>query len=564
MSALQGLVSFPGLATFKSATYTASHGIAPGVCTIEMPQELVGDMAAQGDLTFSYGDSYVTLFSCVVDTANVDRSAGGFIARVQLFDRRWAWQFGFINGHYNLPGPGTSTSGGTDSGDGTAPPLIRADTEMDPQGLATLCLQAMGESVYDVSALPDSSRPETHWSFENPAQALEQLCESLGCRVVLDLDSNGVRIVVLGEGDDLPEGPVQWVSDGVKPAEPPSSLLFVAGQTVQQGCIPLAAVGRDTSGAIVPINQLSYTPKPDGWPPETLIFPSITTEPAHTYAEESLYRWWQPLLPFTAPDGTVVSDLKQLILFDRQLDTNLDPDDPNGATTQRPEILGYFDPCYAQCSTSPTTVLTYHGSIQVDQNRGLVVTGDPLVSCQYGQNLPATLWLKTSFSLRDPVTREPSHYTQSYSLDGSSNLTQPQIVRHDELVLQVRGIYSSSGGISLTGETDNSGVISQAATYYLQAVAAQYQPVDSLDVPYVGIVPIQVDGAIHQVTYSIQSGDGGSCLTRASRNTEHSHYIPKYERRRDKVANKAVGDRVISQKSLFAQQQQTSGQPFVR
>jgi hypothetical protein len=315
-------------------------------------------------------------------------------------------------------------------------------------------------------------------------------------------------------------------------------------------------VGRDTNGAIVPIDQLHYTP-PNGWSAEPLKFPSITTEPQHTYAEESVYRWWQPAVPFTAPDGSEVSDLKQLILFDRQLDTNLDPDDANGATTQRPEIVGYFNPNYAQIYQLIVTLDVYHGSISVDQGRCLVITGDPLLSNQSNGNVPAMIWVKTSFSLRDPVTREPAHYTQSYPLDGSPNLTQPQVVRHDELVLQVRGDFNG-------GTTDNSSVISQAATYYLQAVAQQYQPVDSLDVPYVGIVPIQVDGAIHQVTWSIHSGEGGSCLTRASRNTEHSHYIPKYERRRDKAANRAVGDRSISQISLLSQQQQNTGQPFVR
>jgi hypothetical protein len=553
----QGLVTFPGLNTFKSAEYTASQGIAPGVCTIEMPQELVGSVEAQGDLTLSYGDQSITLYSCVVDAANISRSGGGFIARVQIYDRRWAWQFGYISGHYNLPGPGTSTAGGTATGDGTAPPLIRADTEKDPQGLASLCLDAMGEEDYDVSVLPNSSRPERHWSYENPAQALEQLCESLGCRVVLDLASDSVQVVVVGDGGDLPEGPVQWVSEGLKPAEPPSSLLFVGGQTVQQGFLELNAVGRDTSGSIVDIDDLSYTPD-DGWESEPTSFPDITSEPAHTYAEESIYRWWQPVVPFTAPDGTNVTDLKQLILFDRQLDTNQDPDDPNGATTQRPEILGYFDPTYAQSTEKPTTLLTYHGSIQVDQNRCLVITADQLLANEEGENEPAELWVKTSFSLRDVDTREPVHYTLSYPLDGSPNLTQPQIVRHDELTLQVRGAFGGGPG------TDNSSVISQAANYYLDAIAAQYQSVQSLDVPYVGIVPIQVDGTICQVTYSIQSGEGGACLTRASLNTEHSHYIPKYERRRDKTANQAVNDRAISQQALMAQQQQNQGQPFVR
>jgi hypothetical protein len=561
MSPLQGLITYPGLTTFKSAEYTASQGIAPGVCTIEMPQELVDGLAPVGDLVFSYGDSYVALFSCAVDLGNTERGGGGYISRVQIYDRRWAWKFGAVSGHYNLPAPGVPTSGGTDLGYSFSQNLVRADTMQSAQQLAVFCLQAMGESVYDVSALPNNVTPETHWSYENPAQALEQLCESLGCRVVLDLPSNGVRIVVVGAGADLPEGPIQWAASSVAPEQAPSSLLFVGGQTVQQGFIPLAAVGRDTSGAIVPIAQLSYQPA-NGWAYEPIQFPSVTAEPAHTYAEESVYRWWQPTVPFTAPDGTVVSDLKQLILFDRQLDTNLNPGDRNGSTTQRPEILGYFDHCYAQDNTAGANVLIYHGSITVDQNRCLVITGDPLIDNESGANLPATLWLKTSFSVCDATTREPVHYTQSLPLGGSTGLTQPQIVRHDEIVRQVRGAFSASGSVG--GGTDNSSLVSQAASYYLQAVAQQYQPVESLDVPYVGIVPIQVDGAIRQVTYSIQSGEGGSCLTRASRNTEHSHYIPKYDRRRDKSANRATGDRVISQKSLLAQQQQNSGQPFVK
>ncbi|HUE13774.1 MAG TPA: hypothetical protein VMR25_06385 [Planctomycetaceae bacterium] len=562
MSALQGLISFPGLTTFKSAEYTASQGIAPGICTIEMPQELVGTLQQQGNLTFSYGDAYVTLYSCVVDFANIDRSSGGFIARVQILDRRWAWRFGYIYGHYNLPGTGPTTAGGTDTGNGTPPP-IRPDTNTDPQTLASYCLQAMGETLYDVSALPNSSRPEIHWSFDNPAEALESLCESLGCRVVLDIPSNGVRVVTIGEGNDLPTGPVQWVSEGVNPPEVPSALIFVGGQTVQQGFIPLTAVGRDVSGAISPIANLSYAPPGTGWTNETIDFPSVTSEPAHTYAEESVYRWWQPSIPYTAPDGTVVTDANQFILYDRQIDTNLNPTGPSGATTQKPEILGYFDPCYAQVDTSLGTVLTYHGSIQIDQNRCLVITGDPLVDSEYGRNLPARIWLKTSFSIRAPANREPYRYTQLFPLPGSPNLTQPRVVRHDEVVLQVRGVYDTSNGITQTAETDNSSWVGAAANYYLQATADQYETTDSLDVPYVGIVPIQVDGAIQQVTYSIQSGEGGKTLTRASRNTEHSHYIPKYEKRRAQAANKAVTDKVISQQSLLAQTQQNTGQPFV-
>lgn len=563
MSALQGLVTFPGLSTFKSAEYTASQGIAPGICTIEMPQELVGGLAQQGDLTFRYGDSSVTLYSCVADFANVDRGGGGFIARVQILDRRWAWRFGYVSGHYNLPAPGPNTAGGIDPGDGTTPVSIRPDTNTDPQTLASLCLTAMGETLYDVSALPNTSRPEVHWSFDNPAEALESLCESLGCRVVLDLSTNGVRIVAIGEGDDLPAGPAQWVSEGVNPPELPSSLIFVAGQTVQQGFIPLTAVGRDTDGSIKPIAKLSYAPSQTGWTNEPLSFPSLSSEPAHTYAEESVYRWWQPSLPFTAPDGTAVTDANQLILYDRQLDTNANASGPSKATTQRPEILGLFNPSYAQADT-PTTVLTYHGPLHVDQARCLVITGDALVFGNAGRNLPASIWLKTSFSLRDPNTGEPCRFTQTLPLPASPNLTPPRVVRHDEIVLQVRGVYNTSNGIAQTGTTDNSDSVTSAADYYLESTADQYVTDVSLDVPYVGIVPIAVDGAIRQVTYSIQSGEGGKTLTRASRNTEHSHYIPKYERRRAQTALRALGERALSQRALLTQSQQNAGQPFVQ
>ena len=38
--------------------------------------------------------------------------------------------------------------------------LIRSGTEKAPQDIATLCLQAMNEQDYDVSALPNLARPE--------------------------------------------------------------------------------------------------------------------------------------------------------------------------------------------------------------------------------------------------------------------------------------------------------------------------------------------------------------------------------------------------------------------
>ena len=97
-----------------------------------------------------------------------------------------------------------------------------------------------------------------------------------------------------------------------------------------------------------------------------------------------------------------------------------------------------------ESSSSPGMMLPYHGSIRVDQGRCLITTEDQLIRCQADENMPATIWLKTSFSLRDPDSGEPRAYTQQLTLDDSSNLTEPQVVRHDEIALQVRGGFSGS------------------------------------------------------------------------------------------------------------------------
>ena len=46
-----------------------------------------------------------------------------------------------------------------------------------------------------------------------------------------------------------------------------------------------------------------------------------------------------------------------------------------------------------------------------------------------------------------------------------------------------------------------------------------------------------------------------------SRNTEHSHYIPKYERRRDKAANQAVRDRVSRRSRCWHNSNKTRDSP---
>jgi len=80
MSAPQGIVSYPGLATFTKAEYVLSQGISPGKCTIELPQNLVTGLQPTGNLTFEYNDLGIALPNCLLDSAHIDQSEKGYIA----------------------------------------------------------------------------------------------------------------------------------------------------------------------------------------------------------------------------------------------------------------------------------------------------------------------------------------------------------------------------------------------------------------------------------------------------------------------------------------------------
>src|SRR5579872_313698 len=239
-----------------------SQGISPGVCHVELPQELCGQLASRGDLEFTYGDQSFTLFDCKLASGHLAPARGGYLARVRLLDRRWRWKFGCISGNYNLRmAAGAPAAEGLDAnaGHGVIPAAldasrrVRPGTEKSPQELAILCLEAMGETLYDVSALPNDPRPQVDWSYSNPAQALQSLCDGLGCRVVLGLADNRVRIVRHGEGSPLPQNAfVEFPSAGLRPAAAPGALLLVGGPSVFQGFLPLEPVGIDLDGSIRP------------------------------------------------------------------------------------------------------------------------------------------------------------------------------------------------------------------------------------------------------------------------------------------------------------------------
>src|SRR4029077_9824417 len=99
-----------------------------------------------------------------------------------------------------------------------------------------------GEPDFDISGLPNLSRPEVDWVYANPAHELALLAEALGCRVVLDV-SGLISLQPAGLGLDLPDTATQrtW-NFGIDPPTRPDSRLLVGGPPRFQSMFRLEAV----------------------------------------------------------------------------------------------------------------------------------------------------------------------------------------------------------------------------------------------------------------------------------------------------------------------------------
>ena len=309
MPGIQGICTFPGIQQVVSGEISFAMGITPSSATLTIaPQQNLVDQV--GTLSFFDGQTEIDWPNCKVDTNSFERTSAGFIWRLTIYDRRWMWQA--------TGGGGVVTQGinfRTEDGD-----LIK-DTEKSLQDAAKVCLDALGETGYDVSALPTDERPELIWDAAVPAQCLEDMCEQFGYRVVLGLDNN-VKICKVGVGADLPITPdIMTNSMSIKLPAMPDTLAVVTAQDRFQVDLALEAVGieNDTYGTLKPIGDLSYMPS-DGWGDTDVCgfedvydfiyqkYSSIDrARKCQNLAKKSVFRYYRVIFPIPSIPGYVDS-----------------------------------------------------------------------------------------------------------------------------------------------------------------------------------------------------------------------------------------------------------------
>lgn len=581
---LIGTATFPGINGITAVNAGLSQGISPGVISITTaPQDSFA--ASDGDLVLTCGNDQIVFRNCRVDKASLQLDASNAVIGFTLLDRRFRWRWGELSGLWNQR---LAIEG-----------QLQSETEKTPQQLATLCLAAMGERRFDVSQLPNDTRPLVNWDHDNPAQALANLCDSLGCRVVLRLDDS-VAIVRTGVGALLPKDGAIQDSITVDPPDAPDSIKLVGGPSRYQADMLLEAVGLDLDGTVKRIADLSYQPE-DGWAKSNpRHFVDLQDKKARDLARQSVYRWYRvPAIP-VGPDerklelpgyGKVLT-VSQLFLENEQVLVSLQTERvmlPGGATQEREvkkplpaRVFGYYWP-----GNNPGMTADFADNIDPDDGQPRNKANDSDLprhtasgaDVRFGWSLnalqhrvefsepvfryvrvealgfvfqgitPARLVLRTAVSIRDTKTRVLVRWTMERKT-GLKNGTGAKIIRHDELQLTHFPVYGFTTNVP-TGVKDNKndveiplgtagefgadkkatfdGVEIEAA-HYLDAAERAYQTEKPQTMTYHGLRPIDVDGAVQQVGWSINSN--GHPTTTASRNDEFDlTEVPYAERR---------------------------------
>lgn len=580
MTALQGLATFPGVDQIISASITLGHGISPSTAHLTMVPQLTS-IAEVGTLRFQLGDSVVEFFDCKADHGTYQRSESGEYWQISLVDRRWKWRFGQISGRYNVwREDATLQTGAPGSTEGE----LIANTERTPRELAELYLEAMGEENYDVSALPNHTRPPVDHEYDNPAEALAELCDSLGCRIVLRLD-NTVQIVRTGAAAALPTDFLLEDSMTVDLPEKPDKIAVVCGPSFYQVDFPLEAVGLDRDSGtseepgetIRPLQQLSYKP-PGGWGEIDLpLFANLATNAdeedvsgLRSLATKSVFRYYRIAMPVRVPgyegsaDGLVTRREQVLPLFDEQVSMALENHD------SVPLPAAVFGVWYAGLDDQENTAATltaqgnspaaagpdgkfksafYNRGFTLDAARGLVIFKEPVI-----RNLtplaakvtpaPAQLVLRAKCHVRNADTLALERYVRERETAGTALGTRTQYLLRDELaVTHVPAYDPETYPLELTGSTDprlisevitTTAQVDAACDHYIDAALEEYQTTEPRQVQAAGLYPIDLDGGIQQVTYQV--GPSGATTT-VARGSEPSSIASSHgERRRSEVA----------------------------
>lgn len=321
---------------------------------------------------------------------------------------------------------------------------------------------------------------------------------------------------------------------------------------------------------VKPIDKLSYKPV-EGWETEDpFLFPNVgksvlpsgdaargltnqdyvkhESEAARVrgMAEASIWRMFRFKvdLKLPLPNGAKEQVVKSIDEIEIQPDllTEMliayEVDGKNEAETRRqaPYVYGrYFDQRFGIHNVEEVShefdsdsQMIYHGAFSVDAERGIISFSEPVFILEEKDG--KHIYKSPELYLRCAVTvkhSEGGKVRERKIWDtGVSYKTEPMVVRSDRRL----EVTTKLDKDKLTISKDTLESLQTTFGELIEAQKLQFRMLTPETATYPGFIPIELDGAIQQVTYTIETS--GLSTTTASYGTEHSLVVPSYEERR--------------------------------
>jgi hypothetical protein len=312
------------------------------------------------------------------------------------------------------------------------------------------------------------------------------------------------------------------------------------------------------------IDKLSYRPA-GGWGNEDpMIFPNVGAVqfPSGTMREqvqerdrirglatESVWKIFGFKFPFRLPGLPFeIKDINQIVMQEELL-SEYTIEYTNGSRgqtlyetrRQQPFVYGIY---YDRKDTGKNNFdtfshrwwtsrkLIYPGSFQIDKERSVIKFSDAVYEYDSSSDAPSRfkiprLFLRVAISVKDPASG--TYWREVYKKPtGWRNSTKPLWVKRPDIRREIK--VNPETQLAFRDNGDNRATVEKELATYAQYEQQKLSGVRPSQGTYCGFQPIELDGTIEQVSYSISAS--GETQTLCSYGFEHSLVIPSYEERR--------------------------------
>lgn len=406
-------IIFGGLPVL-GADVLLKRGPRPGKCRLRLSHDQ-GLNLYPDDLAIESDGGRILFQGCVPDLKEVrslHRPGRRREYILHLYDRRKTWADKTVSGKYNVR---------------YRDDTIKPSTKKTIAELCDLLMQAAGETT---TQTPDSDFgevddvfPFVDWQDTPLPVAFDQLCAAYPLHVCRNANDT-YNVQRTGQGDTLPdEGGLTTPVYPVSTHHGPQIIRFRCAPTLFQQFITLQFVGRDTDGAVKPIDDLSYMPQ-HGWSKEHPQFFAGVAQQHRHLAFKTVFRWLQ-----IVPDEVVgvaeeveIRDWRQYDLYEQLIDVVGDADDKQEIPAF---VTGYFWPMTDHPFPTGHKRVHWSGNFRILHEWNVVEFDDPVIAYYDGEIVYPELWLYTSFNLRDAnyglirktIDRERDHGAGEWIID---------------------------------------------------------------------------------------------------------------------------------------------------